>query len=792
VTCEALPRPKGAGLTTQFGVVLRRLRRQAGMTQEQLAERSGVGVRTIRGFETGERADPRVATVRLLADAVKLAPAEREQLLLAAAAGRSPQAGPPDESADQAGTEPAESSARLVTLGSRTDPGLPDALAGTAEQLAQAVTSRWRREAEQRQIEDPFPLPVGWRPVPEHLTDHWANVRRAPAGAESAPLDLTGGLDQVVDVYRRIPSGRLVVLGRAGSGKTVLTLKLVLGLLAGRTRADAVPVIFGLGSWNPAITPLREWLTGRLVRDFPGLAAPGPGGSTLAAALVEAGGILPVLDGFDEIADGLHRAALEALNATTLPLVLTSRPAEYAAAVEGTDVLTSAAGIELSDLTLTDVVNYLPRTARKAAPDPTGATGISGTVWDPVLAELRADPPGPAGARLAAVLATPLMVMLARTSYSNTPGQDPSELLDTERFAGPEAIEDHLLDSFIPTVYRYQPDNRPTGQRRRWELDRVQHWLGYLAAHLDRLGTRDLAWWQLGSTLRRSSRILAVGIVAALVIGIVDSLVDGLPDGFAGGLLAGLVNGFTVGPAFALVHGITVVYGRGTVEPSRVRIRLLRGTGDVRTRFVPRFTAGLAGGLLFGFGDGLVSGLMNAFFFDFGDGLVSGLINGLVAGPVFGLAAGLVFGFVSWFESPLDIGSAASPSGLLKTNRTTVVFQLLMWVPLFGLAVGFGMFSLIELARGFLGIFVFGLGDAIAVGLASGLGGGLGYALSFTAWGQWVIFARLWLPLTGRLPWDVMAFLDDAYQRGVLRQSGAVYQFRHARLQDRLSTARRR
>nr|WP_312877766.1 hypothetical protein [Lentzea indica] len=55
-----------------------------------------------------------------------------------------------------------------------------------------------------------------------------------------------------------------------------------------------------------------------------------------------------------------------------------------------------------------------------------------------------------------------------------------------------------------------------------------------------------------------------------------------------------------------------------------------------------------------------------------------------------------------------------------------------------------------------------------------------------TAWGQWVVIARIWLPLTGRLPWAAVAFLDDAYQRGVLRQAGAVYQFRHARLQDHL------
>ncbi|MEZ0094419.1 hypothetical protein [Streptacidiphilus sp. EB129] len=51
---------------------------------------------------------------------------------------------------------------------------------------------------------------------------------------------------------------------------------------------------------------------------------------------------------------------------------------------------------------------------------------------------------------------------------------------------------------------------------------------------------------------------------------------------------------------------------------------------------------------------------------------------------------------------------------------------------------------------------------------------------------------RLWLPLTGKLPWDTVAFLDDAYQRGVLRQTGAVYQFRHLRLQHHLAHAYRR
>jgi hypothetical protein len=33
-----------------------------------------------------------------------------------------------------------------------------------------------------------------------------------------------------------------------------------------------------------------------------------------------------------------------------------------------------------------------------------------------------------------------------------------------------------------------------------------------------------------------------------------------------------------------------------------------------------------------------------------------------------------------------------------------------------------------------------------------------------------------------------MGFLADAHRRGVLRQAGAVYQFRHIELQHRLAT----
>lgn len=671
-------------------------------------------------------------------------------------------------------------------------------LTEAADMLAMAVAMQWRPEEERRRVHDPFPLPVRWQTAPGALTDHPANIHRACAGTTAEPLELTGQVDQIVEVYQRIPAKRLVILGRAGSGKTILALRLVLDLLETRASTDPVPVLVSIGSWNPTTTSLRDWLANQLTRDYPGLAVPGPTGGSLATAMIATGRIVPVLDGFDEIAEGLHRAALEAFNATSLPLVVTSRPAEYADAVARTDVLTGAAGIELADLTVTDLVGYLPRTTRKAASRDTTAT-----VWDPVLRELRDRPESAASGNLAQVLRTPLMVMLARTIYSDTPEHDPAVLLDTDRFSTPEALEDHLLETFIPTVYRRQP-----GDRQHWDPDRVQRWLGYLAGHLDRLGTRDLAWWQLGMSMRRSWRALLVGLATGLAIGAMDwigsMLQIGLfePWGLGIVLLAGLLSGLTVGvaagSAFGLVHGLAIRFRPAALEPSRVHIRILDRTKQTRAGFVPRFRTGflfgLAGGTAFGLAAALI-GLLAwltsrpfGFGFESGAQLVAGLVNLTVFyGLMFGLGSGLTAGLVARCEAPGDIASAATPADLIRTNRRTVILQVLLFGPVFGLTLTLGNWLAVTLRPGLLGSLGSALVSALWLGVLGALAGGLGYVLGQTAWGQWVVFARIWLPMTGRLPWAVLAFLSDAHQRGVLRQTGAMYQFRHARLQDHLT-----
>ena len=707
-----------------------------------------------------------------------------------------------------------------------------------AEGLAQGVETLLRREEAHRRVHDPLPLPVRWHPSTLELADHWANIRRLQAGATAEPVALAGRIEQISEVYRRIPSGRLVLLGQAGAGKTVLASHLALHLLAARRPGQRVPVIVSVGSWNPATTPLKVWLAGQLARDHPGLAAPAEkGGPSRAAALIAAGRVLPILDGFDEIDAGLHQAALRQLNTTPDdPMVITSRVAEYTTAVREVDVLTAAAVVELDDLTLQDLAAYLPRTA----------AGLRTGMWDPVLERMRAEPHAPGPARLHRVLTNPLMVFLARTVYSDAPGHDPTQLLDTHRFPTAQDLQDHLLAAFVPAVYQ---DDQP-GNTRGWPADRAHRYLTYLAGHLHKAGTRDLAWWQLRDTIPRPHRTLIFAVVDGLLTGLMVGLASGprgftfgLTSGLTFGLLTALASGLTVALTVGLTRGLRGQHPRGKPQfiSGKVTIALLvgllvtllialvRGLAEVLEKGISGLTSaphlgaylgipyGLAAALVAGlvgfrrsgprptrtrlqirgkgrfiaglFAVGLAAALVNTFVPRLVSALTSPLSPGLVyslttmleglltfdfvgklaVGLTFGLAAALAFGL----EAPVNAADVVSPAESLARDRRTTLRKMLA----VGLAAGplAGLTGVSMLAAGPWGW--------LAAAMAAGFVG----VRATSAWIYWLVLVRGWLPLTGRLPWRVQAFLTDAYQRGVLRQTGAVYQFRHARLQDRLS-----
>ena len=150
--------------------------------------------------------------------------------------------------------------------------------------------SRGRR----RRLNDPYPLPVSWAAADPSLTDAWDSLVKLatsgagwpappPAGTWAAgPDDLAGKGGELVDVLARVPTGRLVVLGEPGAGKTMLMVRLVLDLLARRAEGGPVPILASVASWNPAGQDLRDWLAAQLLIDHPALAGPSPPGTDRA------------------------------------------------------------------------------------------------------------------------------------------------------------------------------------------------------------------------------------------------------------------------------------------------------------------------------------------------------------------------------------------------------------------------------------------------------------------------------------------------------------------------------
>jgi NACHT domain-containing protein len=657
-------------------------------------------------------------------------------------------------------------------------------LESATEKLARTIKQQWLSEEDRRKVHDPRALSVAWHAAPEQLFDHPANIRRNSTKPSStlARVDQWPSANTIHDLYRSIPSGRLVILGKKGSGKTVLASRLAIEILEARAPTDPVPVIFGLSSWDPDSKSLNEWLTQQLSQHYIESQA-------LASALLDTGAVLPILDGFDEISSGLHRHALEVLNNSSAPLVLTSRRDRFQSAVEDVDVLSFAAGIELNDLTINDLRGYLPFTTRRTTPH-----GLP--LWTPVLEYLEL---APSNNPLATVLTTPLMVFLARKIYSDLPGDFPTDLIDATKFNTVDSIEKHLLSKFVSAAYETIGSNTlghrlSTKGRPLWNISSIESWLGFLAKSLP---SGDLAWWELGDTVRRPARTLLFGCVYGLLTGIVAAFV------------VGPLGGVTTGVAGAAGGGI-IGYYKGRV-PRRVRLQV---SGRART-VIRKLSIGLTFGIvsasvgwlvvtawgwlaLMGagaLGGGLAGGIggwlrrqeraavavgtevAGGTFGGFAGGFVIGLVGWLAEVPVgapipwleLGIAIGLGFGLVDAFDAPIEIETVVGPLELIATSRSYTIFQSAMVGLVYILIIGY----------------MLNFKSATAGGITIGLL----YGMAINPWGRWLLVVRFWLPLTGRLPWRVAAFLQDAHHREVLRQSGAVYQFRHERLQNYLATS---
>lgn len=349
--------------------------------------------------------------------------------------------------------------------------------------------------------------------------------------------------------------------------------------------------------------------------------------------------------------------------------------------------------------------------------------------WDPLFERLREQPDG----ELAQVLSSPLMVALARTAYQD-PTSDPGELLS---LATESLVSDRLMDAFMAAAYNDSSPRRNTMSRRHYPAGRASRWLTCLAFHLNSSSTRDLHWQGINPELMAARPERAGFLVRLAALAMVVS---------TAGLGAFLLydDGLLATRATFAAAAIMAIPATGLLE------RPLRSAALIDRTFRR---------MQYAVGCGLLTTYLTL---DLKTALPAALLYTLIA---------------LWmpFWQPSRLVRRLSPTAGLRLARRSAASAALQYG-----VCGAVVFALV-------GRFTDPANQVFVSGTAAVVYG-------LTAWlaeggRTWLLFqlSHARLAREGWLPWRLWRFLDDAHRRGVLRQAGDVYQFRHALLQDHLA-----
>jgi transcriptional regulator with XRE-family HTH domain/tetratricopeptide (TPR) repeat protein len=218
----------------ETGSVVRRLRLRAGLTQEGLAERSGVSVRTIRGIETGSRRNPQLTSLAQLADALELSPDGRHDLLTAlGAATPSVTARPVPRQLPAAPRGFTGRARELTELGGTADTAAGDSHAATVTVITGAggigktwLALRWAHDRLGLFPDGQLFVDLrGFSPDGDPV-DPLVVVRGFLTALGVNPAETVGGLEELSALYRSRVAGRrmLIALDNAATADQVTPL----------------------------------------------------------------------------------------------------------------------------------------------------------------------------------------------------------------------------------------------------------------------------------------------------------------------------------------------------------------------------------------------------------------------------------------------------------------------------------------------------------------------------------------------------------------------------------------
>jgi hypothetical protein len=598
-------------------------------------------------------------------------------------------------------------------------------------------------------------------PMPIRLSDRGHSLR---GGGEYSPdLTLPSGPTSVADLARHVAElfesapmpHTLFLLGKQGSGKSFFARELALTLLQEHRPDDSIPVIFNISSWNPANKALGIWVTDQLIEGYPNLKKKQRRLGTLASQLVNSNCVLPILDGFDEIAPKLRATAIREIYKYVSrggALIVTSRPREHLEAASPAAQPMGVTYVQIDDLTPNDVAKYLSTGSRVTAAE-----------WNRLLSKEDLTSSKSTGNALQEALTTPLMVSLAKSVYGVDRDVNPSELLNPESFHTKEAIEKHLLGRFMEAKYSHRPQDPDVLRMQNYDQDEARRWLGFIATCMAAGKTRGFTWWRppvrllMLPSITVAAAVSAVGLLAVLDYAnrAIYVFQDGVPT-------ASLLS--NVALVSCVIISVGAIAGNHASPTS-----MLPGNPKAARSFATSPMAAAPEGVM-----GIVSiGVTFFLTVQLGDvrhmPKVEGIFNHSLVVAAFAL---LMFGGreLYVYYSSTD---ATNPRVLFRQDLKASLFRAIATGALI-------TFAFIPLWR------TRGYNEWAAMVPTLFVVSVLGAFLA-SASGSWLLRVAIFSAI-GLLPRGCLAFLEGARRRGVLRQSSGAYEFRDALLRDQLAS----
>jgi hypothetical protein len=394
--------------------------------------------------------------------------------------------------------------------------------------LENALWSQWMHEAARRRLREPAPMLIPWQRAP-----HIAGPVSAATGSDAAPPRFqplpgcfpvlekslsTGTIDDLFHIYAGLASGRLLIVGQPGAGKTAASILLMVRILEERRRLSTihresvpVPVVFDIAGWDPQHETIQSWLASQISDSIEHFSTK-PGRSA-AEMLVSSGRISVILDSLDTLPAQSRPYAIQALSEqASFRLVLFSRTDAALDALK-TSRLVGAAALELQPISSLEASRYL---LRGQVDPPTQA-------WS----ELRSELQGAEDSPLKRALMSPLAVALAYETCRTD--SDVRHLLDlahglADQTQGAAIIDDFLLDHLIPSSYESKLGESTSN----YQKSVAEHTLHWIAHEMSKDSVAKFTWWWIDTKVPQgvviSCRILAsialVGLVTYSIAGV--------------------------------------------------------------------------------------------------------------------------------------------------------------------------------------------------------------------------------------------------------------------------------